>query len=306
MWIEVLIDTVSEGAELVSELLLELGSSGTQIIDRNDIPDADKPLHDWELIDAGLKESLPKNAQVKGWFENELPSNIEEALKKLKNNSEIALGSLDIRFKSNINEDWGEKWRSFYKPFHIGERILIKPSWEEVEAKKDELIIELDPGMAFGTGTHETSSLVLALMEKQNLEGKSVLDIGTGSGILAILAAKLRAGRVLGIDIDETAVRVAKENVQKNGVDCEIRLGDLTKGIDERFDLVLANILAEIIVLLLPSLKFVLNEGARAILSGILKEKEGIIEPALEKEGYKILEKSQKGEWLAYVIEKNV
>lgn len=303
MWIEILVETVSMGAELVAELLLEKGSSGTQIIDRNDIPDVDKPMHDWELIDARLKEKMPKNAQVKGWFEDKIPDDLEKRLMEAREKSEIDLGSLEIRIKTNINEDWGEKWRSFYKPFHIGEKILIKPSWEEISPKNGELVIELDPGMAFGTGTHETSSLVLELMEKQSIEKKSVLDIGTGSGILAILAAKLNAGRVLGIDIDETAVRVARENVEKNGVDCDIRLGDLTQGIDEKFDLVLANILAEIIVILLPSLKFVLKQGARAILSGILKEKEGLIEPVLEKEGYRIIEKRQKGEWLAYVIE---
>lgn len=304
MWIELSVHTTGAGVDIVSELLMHFGAQGTQIIDKDDIPDSDKPHGNWELIDKELKESMPEDVIVKAWFEDGIPDMLDDELQNLLELSETDIGTLMVEVKGDIDGDWSKSWRRFYKPFRIGERIVVKPSWEEFDASDEDIVIEMDPGMAFGTGTHETSSLVLSLIERYQDNDDNVLDIGTGSGILAILSAKLGAKEVLGIDIDEMAVEVARENVERNGVGdaVSIRCGDLTKGITEKYGLVLANILAEVILILLPDLKKVLKEDGKAILSGILMEKGSMVEEALHENGFRILEKVDKGEWLAMVV----
>ena len=301
-WIEITISTNTAGADIVSEALLRQGAVGTQIIDRSDVPDPDKPNGYWELIDPKMIEEMPEDVQVKAWFENvEALRGLENILKALPDMAGFDLGALTVSRQGVREQDWSEYWKQYYKPFRAGKRLVIKPSWENWEKQPGDLIIELDPGMAFGTGTHETTAMCVELIEK-HYHGGRVLDVGTGSGILAIAAARLGATDVLGVGIDPMAVRVARENVEKNGLSdaIDIREGDLVAGLgDVRCDFAVANILADVIALLAGPLKKHLVPGAQFVCSGILKEREDDVKAVLEKNGYRLFDRLQKGDWVA-------
>ena len=211
------------------------------------------------------------------------------------------LGTLTASTQNVHEQDWAECWKQYYKPFRAGKRLVIKPSWESWAAEEDDLIIELDPGMAFGTGTHETTAMCVEMIEK-HYHGGSVLDVGTGSGILAIAAARLGAKQVLGVDIDPMAVQVARENVEKNSLQdiIDIREGDLVAGLDDvRCDFAVANILADVIALLAWPLKNHLAPDALFVCSGILQEREEDVQTVLRENGYQVFDRMQKGGWVA-------
>ena len=181
---------------------------------------------------------------------------------------------------------------------------MVKPSWEEYRAEPDDLVIEIDPGMAFGTGTHETTSLCMKLMEKyfgEFGENVKVLDVGCGSGILSIAASLLGAGEVLGVEIDKDAVQVARENVQLNKCDDNVRVieGDLTKGIDFKGDIIVANLMADLVMMLSKSAREHLEDGGIFISSGILADKEKVVSEAITDAGFTIEEVMVDGEWCA-------
>ena len=301
-WIEITISTNTEGADIVSEALLRQGAVGTQIIDRADVPDPSKPNGFWELIDPKMIDEMPEDVQVKAWFESvEALRGLENCLKALPELTGMDLGTLAVSQQGVQEQDWSECWKQYYKPFRAGKHLVIKPSWENWDAVPGDLIIELDPGMAFGTGTHETTAMCVEMIEKHYHGGK-VLDVGTGSGILAIAAARLGADSVLGVDIDPMAVRVAQENVEKNGLAKEIviRQGDLVAGLDGvRCEFAVANILADVIALLAAPLKAHLTENATFVCSGILKEREQDVVDVLTRNGYQLFDRMQKGDWVA-------
>ncbi len=257
-WIEITVSTNTQGADIVSEALLRQGAAGTQIIDRSDVPDPSKPNGYWELIDPAMIDEMPENVQVKAWFETvEALRGLENILAVLPEMTGLDLGTLQVTRQGVQDQDWSECWKQYYKPFRAGKHLVVKPSWETWDAGPEDRIIELDPGMAFGTGTHETTAMCVEMIEK-HYTGGSVLDVGTGSGILAIAAARLGARSVLGVDIDPMAVKVARENVEKNGLTdvIDIREGDLVKGLDNvKCDFAVANILADVIALLAGPLK---------------------------------------------------
>lgn len=301
-WIEITISTNTEGADIVSEALLRQGAVGTQIIDRADVPDPSKPNGFWELIDPKMIDEMPEDVQVKAWFESvEALRGLENCLKALPELTGMDLGTLAVSQQGVQEQDWSECWKQYYKPFRAGQHLVIKPSWENWNAAPGDLIIELDPGMAFGTGTHETTAMCVEMIEKHYHGGK-VLDVGTGSGILAIAAARLGADSVLGVDIDPMAVRVAQENVEKNGLsrEIDIRQGDLVAGLDNvQCEFSVANILADVIVLLAAPLKAHLTANATFVCSGILKEREQDVVDVLTRNGYQLFDRMQKGDWVA-------
>lgn len=301
-WIEITISTNTEGADIVSEALLRQGAVGTQIIDRADVPDPSKPNGFWELIDPKMIDEMPEDVQVKAWFESvEALRGLENCLKALPELTGMDLGTLAVSQQGVQEQDWSECWKQYYKPFRAGKHLVIKPSWENWNAAPGDLIIELDPGMAFGTGTHETTAMCVEMIEKHYHGGK-VLDVGTGSGILAIAAARLGADSVLGVDIDPMAVRVAQENVEKNGLsrEIDIRQGDLVAGLDNvQCQFAVANILADVIALLAAPLKAHLTANATFVCSGILKEREQDVVDVLTRNGYRLFDRMQKGDWVA-------
>ena len=210
----------------------------------------------------------------------------------------LDLGEAKVEHELMYEKDWAETWKQYYKPVLVGERIVVKPIWEEYEPKNDELVVELDPGMAFGTGTHETTRMCIQALERYVKPETTVFDVGCGSGILAIAAAKLGAKLSVGVDLDPVAVESSKENVAHNKLDnIEILEGNLVEVIEGKADVVVANILAEIICILTDDVKRVLKQGGTFITSGIIHDRVEMVCEKLEATGFEVLEKNRDGEW---------
>ena len=243
------------------------------------------------------------------------PVMLEELLLKIQGGLQdiaqyLPIGSGRIETQLMAEEEWANAWKKYYKPFRLGEHILIVPSWEEVEAQPGDIRITLDPGMAFGTGTHETTSMCLTMLEQLVKPGQTILDIGCGSGILGIAAAKLGAGRVIGSDLDPNAVLVARENAAENGVSeiVEIHQGDLTDIPvlqNVQADVIVANIIADVIIGLAPKATAFLKKGGRFIASGIIRERRDDVAAAITEAGYRIERIEEKGSWVAIHSTKN-
>lgn len=304
-WLETTVKTTHEGADAVSDILMRAGALGTQILDREDIPKPDAPNRYWELMDASIVDSFPEGVEVKAWFSSAESLDFAKAfLKTAENTRGLAWGSLLMEVQSVRDEDWAENWKQFYKTFRAGKRLVVKPGWEAYQAAENDLVIDLDPGMAFGTGTHETTRLCLQLIEKHLQQGP-VLDIGTGSGILAIAEALLGAEKVLAIDLDPVAVKIASENVQKNKLEgrVTVKKGDLVSGVEGRYAFVSANILADVIILLASALLPHLQAQAMFIASGILCSRAQDVLDALLPLGYRQVERADEGEWTAFAFQ---
>ena len=308
-WIELTVHTTTQGAEVVSEALMLSGATGTMVEDRADIPDPDKPNGYWEIIDPKLIDSLPEDVQVHAWFEPD--ATFQERLQALRSQldmnrrlaPEVDLGTLQIDTVNVKDEDWSEVWKQFYKPFRAGRSLVVKPTWEPYDAKPGDRVIEIDPGMAFGSGTHETTGMCLELLEEAVHGGERVIDVGTGSGILAIGAALLGARDVLAIDIDPTAVKVARENVAHNHLEQTITTleGNLLEKVDAQCEVCVANIIADVICMFAAPLNEHIVPGGLFICSGIIKEREQDVTDALLAANYSILEIRRKGEWVAMI-----
>ena len=211
----------------------------------------------------------------------------------------------EILLEGICEDDWAESWKQYYKPVHL-EKITIVPAWEKYEAKDGEIIVRMDPGMAFGTGTHETTRLVIRLLQEVSLSGLSVLDVGTGSGILSICASKLGAKRCAAYDIDPVAVKVARENVKDGGLDnITVGVSDLLSGVDTslgKYDLCLANIVADIIIRMLPDVRDCVKSGAPMILSGIIKERAEEVRKALLKHHFTVEKEIYENDWVGMLV----
>ena len=210
---------------------------------------------------------------------------------------------------SGVNEeDWANSWKAYYKPIKIGERIVIVPAWEKYSAEEGEIVVRMDPGMAFGTGTHETTRLVIKLLEKYIKSGMRVADVGCGSGILAICASKLGAGECKAYDIDPVAVKVANENIKDSGltnVTCEV--SDLLKQVDKSggtYDVICANIVADIIIRMMPDVGALMNENSVILASGIIVERSEDVINGFEDHGFKIVERIDENGWCALAVQK--
>ena len=210
---------------------------------------------------------------------------------------------------SGVNEeDWANSWKAYYKPIKIGERIVIVPAWEKYSAEDGEIVVRMDPGMAFGTGTHETTRLVIKLLEKYIKNGMRVADVGCGSGILAICASKLGAGECKAYDIDPVAVKVANENIKDSGltnVTCEV--SDLLKQVDKSggtYDVICANIVADIIIRMMPDVGALMDENSVILASGIIVERSENVINGFEEHGFKIVERIDENGWCALAVQK--
>jgi ribosomal protein L11 methyltransferase len=215
-------------------------------------------------------------------------------------------GQYELVAKSVEDSEWKDNWKAYFKPAKITDKIVIKPTWEDYEKSDDELVIEIDPGMAFGTGTHPTTSLCVKFLERYSEPGKNdVLDVGCGSGILAIASALLGAKEVLAVDIDPVAVEVSKENVELNQLShiIEVMEGDLTKGLRQKADIAVANLMADLVKLLSKDVAAHLKGKSIYISSGILIEKQEEVVAAIEECGFRILDILEEGEWCAIAAE---
>jgi ribosomal protein L11 methyltransferase len=224
---------------------------------------------------------------------------LEKRLALLKKNSAILYR---VSYKELAEEDWAEAWKAFFAPQKIGRKIVVKPTWCEYGANPDDIVLELDPGMAFGTGTHPTTALCVNLIEDYLNRGSSFLDIGTGSGILMIAAARLGAGFVCGLDKDDVAIDVAAANLKLNGLDPQhysLRSGNLLEGVKEKYDFVVANIFTHVILELLDDLQRALTQDGTFVCSGMFEQNKNLVVAKMKNMGFEILEIREREEWSA-------
>ncbi len=303
-WCEVKLATApAAAAELIADYFQEEGAGGVVYDDPAILEQV--TLTDDECLGEEFHAQLPEAFGIRAYFP--VDDRLGERLQRLTSKLQPLLGTRpEFELRQIREEDWAEAWKSYFKPEHIGQ-IVIKPSWESYTPQEDELVVELDPGMAFGTGTHPTTRLCLMLLQELVRSPLQVLDVGTGSGILAVSAAKLGAAAVLASDIDPLAVRIAAENAGRNGVADRIvcREGNLLElGLTKKFDLVVANIIANAILTIIPDVPGVLAPGGRFLASGIIGERYPEVQAALEAHGFAIEKSVPEDGWVAVIAAK--
>lgn len=264
-----------------------------------------------DLIDEGILNSDKTKAAVSVYISAE--ESAAESVAFIRDRMAAAQLDGKLEIIGLAEEDWANSWKQYYKPLRVGERIVIVPRWEEYQPEGGDVIVEIDPGMAFGTGTHETTRLVIGLLEKYISPGQALLDVGCGSGILAIVAAKLGAGICRAYDIDPMAVRVANENIQHNGVGDRVvcARADLLKGVSERgggggYDIICANIVADIIIRMAPDVGAFMADDGLLLASGIIVERARDVVAALGAHGLYVAERAEENGWCAMAFKKNI
>ncbi|NLL00360.1 MAG: 50S ribosomal protein L11 methyltransferase [Clostridiales bacterium] len=325
-WMKYTIDTTAEAVDFISSMLSDLGIEGIEIQDN--IPLTEEELKQMFIDIVPIVTSSDNKAKVSFYLEPDknseaLIAKVREGLKEIANYVDLGTGKISL--SETEDKDWMNNWKEYFKPFRIDDTIVIKPTWEELnDAKPDDLIIEIDPGISFGTGSHETTKLSILGIKKYIRPGDSVLDAGSGSGILSIIAKKLGAGKVLGVDIDPAATKSSIENASINQIlaskwdleneskipDSEVcfATGNIIEdnGIRSRigkgvYDLVVANILADVIIPLSHIIKENMRKDAIFICSGIINTKENEVRAALEKNNFTILEVNRMGDWISFI-----
>ena len=306
-WARISVVTTHEGADLIANILMELGAAGTEI---------DDPLLVNEYIDAGLWDytDLPRaedteTVTVRAYLPED--ARLESSLLALAEriaalrHAGAALGAGTISHSFVADEDWAETWKAYIHTEKIGERIVVRPTWEEYTPSADEIVIELDPGAAFGTGAHATTAMCLRWLEHLVSPGMRVYDVGCGSGILAVAAAKLGAGEVIAMDYDPVAVSVAEENIRQNNVHnvvaCESDLLSACEGAAPA-ELITANIIADVIIRLFAQLDRHLAPGGTLLASGIIDDRIADVEHAAAEHGFTVLDMTCEKEWAAMII----
>lgn len=299
-YLQVTVTTTTEGSDIVASLLMDEGSEGVSIIDHKDVEDLIKSDVIWDYIDDSLKID-DKKVFVSGFYdEGKNLSSFNQKLDLLKANAAVDVGSLETSVSVNRTEDYENVWKQFYTPIEIGEKLVVVPKWLK-HSDNGRNAVYIDPGMAFGTGKHETTSMCLKLLDSTDLQDKTVADMGCGSGILGIAAMKLGAKSCMMNDIDPQAVKAAKENAELNGVDCTILLGDL-KNDGEQFDVIIANITADVLIRLSSVIESMAKKGTTVILSGIINERADDVVKAYGK--FLLKDRIKDGEWqaLRYIV----
>ena len=319
-WIELDIFTTTNGIEPITGNLLNLGINGFVIKDPGDFKEfLENKDSNWDYIDddlMGLSDCettvtvyLPENSQG---LDN--LNSIKGILKTLKDNDfEGSFGRLEYELKNVREEDWANNWKQYFKPLCIGDKILVKPSWESVEPNEKRTVLEIDPASSFGTGQHNTTQLCLELLEKYIKPGDSLLDLGCGSGILSIGAILLGAEKACAVDIDENSVKIAAENAKKNNIAkekytalCGNIISDigLREQIGNGFDVVCANIVADVLVAMSPLFKDFLKDKGILVVSGIIDSRKDEVLNVIKERGFELLETSEKEDWSAAAFKK--
>jgi len=307
-WTEVSIQTTHEAVDMVANIFHDLGSSGV-VIEDPELVNSYLRSGRWDYSDIPVEVNT-EIVIVKAYLlaDGNLDAKLslfEEKIQELVSYG-IDKGSGITKCRDVMEEDWATSWKEFFHPIKVGERIVIKPSWEEYISTDEDLVIELDPGMAFGTGTHHTTAMCCRALEEVVLPGHVVFDVGTGSGILAVAAAKLGASHVQAVDFDTVAVRVAKENVAINQVEnlVTVAQSDLFAGIEGQADVIIANIIADIVIKLLGDVPVRLKENGVFIASGIITERLSDVTTAILAQNLVIEKVVEEGGWVAIVARK--
>lgn len=308
-WIEISIKTTHEGVDVMAQPLYEAGVEGVVIEDPREISAFIEENADWELVDESVLKDLNDEVTLKGYLPNDAEFHdklqyIRERIKWLKEQDlGFDVGSGELSLASMHEEDWANSWKKYFKPVKVGQRIVVKPTWEEYRPQEGEIVLELDPGMAFGTGTHQTTILCIQELERHVFPSCRVLDVGCGTGILAIASLLLGAGHAVAVDIDPNAVRVARQNAMQNGVlsRMDVLQGNLVDRVEGKYDLVVANIIADAIIALARPVKNFLNTGGVFIASGIILDRLDDVLEAMKREGYRQIEHRTMDDWAVVV-----
>lgn len=316
-WIEVFVATSQMGLEPVEGVLYQCGLNGLMIHDEADFAEfLENPNREWDYVADELMEE--KQEQTTGitfflrdnLYGREQLSQIKSALQSVKETEkELDLGSLEVTMKNVAEEDWANNWKKYFKPFPVGDKIMIKPSWEELPAQTDKIILKIDPGHIFGTGTHETTQLCMELIEKYVKKDDMVLDIGCGSGILSIASLLLDAKEADAVDIDPNAIQIAYENSDRNDIDrsrYHVKAGNILEDKElqasysgKKYDLVAANIVADVIIALTKQVPDYIKDGGIFLCSGIITERKEDVLEALKAANFAVLDIKEKTSWVA-------
>ncbi|MEF9983869.1 MAG: 50S ribosomal protein L11 methyltransferase [Oscillospiraceae bacterium] len=298
-WTEINVEISHNDVDMASDICHMAVPYGIYIEDYFDLlTEAPKIAH-VDFYDEELLKKDPNIAIIHIYISPD--ENPLEAISYLKDRFEAMGLAYSINTKSVVEEEWATAWKKYYHPTRLSDNLVVCPSWEEYEKEKPtDKILTLDPGMAFGTGTHDTTRLCVKLLDKYSFQGMEMLDVGCGSGILAITATLLGSGRTVGVDIDELAVRVAKENAALNNAQkVEFICGDLVEKVEGKFDVICANIVADVIIRLAPDIAKFLKENGIIILSGIIDERENDVVEALNEQGLVQKDKLSNKGWVA-------
>lgn len=315
-WNRFTIKTKTDAEDLVISALADVGVEGVEIQDRQPLTEEDKAQMFVDIMPEGPADDgiayLSFYLEEDADRENIL-KNVKNVLEELRSFIDIGEGSIEESWTED--KDWINNWKEYFHQFYVDD-ILIVPSWEEVKAEdKDKMILHIDPGTAFGTGMHETTQLVIRQLKKYVKKGAEILDVGTGSGILGIVALKLGAAHVTGTDLDPCAVPAVAENKEANNISDEafdMLIGNIIDDKEvqdqvgyEKYDVVTANILADVLVPLTPVIVHQMKKGAYYITSGILDVKEEVVAEAVRKAGLTLVEVTRQGEWVSVTARKD-
>lgn len=307
-WTEITIQTTHIGMDAVCGLLDYMGFEGYVIDDEQEYSEFLRDNTDyWDYVDADLLDSMRGLSQVKLYVESDTSaqklSELRTALEKLKGDTSADLGSLEIRYAEVADEDWENSWKDYYEPIEIA-NLLINPCWKPVPPDSGKVVVNLDPGMMFGTGSHASTRMCLEVLTRYIKGGEMLLDLGCGSGILSIAALMLGAKEVVGVDIDPKAEKITRDNAALNGIYADrftALTGDVLKppfGTHEKYDIITANIVADIIIPLAPKAAGLLRKGGLFICSGILNTRASEVGAAVSEAGFNIIEQKELDDWV--------
>lgn len=314
-WIKVSVITTNAGIDVVCNFMEELGIDGAEIMDKDDFKEfLENNRKYWDYVDEELERLKEADTKITVYVSDDaeggkLLKSIKTGIAKLKaDDSSGELGALNILTANVRDEDWSENWKQYFKPLKIGRKVLIQPEWQPLDEPTDRTVFKVNPGMTFGTGSHDSTRFCIEEIEESLTPGCSMLDLGCGSGILSIIALLLGAAECTAVDIDPNAVDVAYANLKLNGLDrsrYNVSHGDIIASAEVRarfgkYDIVAANIVADVIIALSPYVKGFMNDGGTFICSGIINERADAVKDALEAAGLNIIRTKQSDEWTAY------
>lgn len=304
-WAEITLEVPSSSVEPASAALTEIGSAGVAIADPAAV--SSDPFADWADLPRGEHSSRGSLCRVSGYLpvDDRLEGALTDLERRLDLLRDAGIPAGDgVVLRTLDDESWAAAWKEYFKPLRVGRRFVVKPTWEDFAAAPGDRVIEIDPGMAFGTGSHPTTRLCLELLEELVQGGERALDWGTGSGILAIAAARLGARSVLALDLDPLAVRVAGENVRQNDLADVVAVSEASiedLGDPEGFDIVIANIVADPIIAHAADILARLRPGGSTLVSGIIDQREESVIAALQSAGLRISRAASEDDWRAIV-----